>query len=283
VNFPQEETQIALDGKANRTPAFLQLNPFGQAPCLKLEGGQGVFESNAIARYVARLGDASNRQGKKDVQLYGSNLVDASRIDSFLDAAKGLEENVGYWAYKAMDLPFVKDLTPQFIEDKKAGAKKSLAGFEQALSDSKYLVGNSITLADICWWCSVWLGFKCCFTKEFLADYPKVSAHFRHLEGMKEFQAVAKTVLPTPTKVELKFSAPAAPARYHRIATITDGKQSVRLKLYPESRAADVQEAIRTRFRLGPDQRIVLTDSDDCDVVADGTLETGSYTLHVVG
>jgi len=101
---------------------------------------------------------------------------------------------------------------------------------------------------------------------------------------MREFQAVVKEKTPAVERApEIKFAVKAdLPARFHRIATITDGKQTMKLKIYAESRAPDVQEAIRVRFGLESQQRLVLTDAEDCDVVIDGTLETGNYKLQVL-
>jgi glutathione S-transferase len=285
AKLPSNDTDIELDGKANRTAAFLKINPFAQVPALKVEGPQGgVFESNSVARYVARSGDGK----KKDVRLYGSNIAEASRIDAFLDAVNSLEFNVGSWSYKAEDTEWSQDYTPEWIRERIAGAKKGLAGFETALKSSPFLVGNSLTLADIVWWCGVWRGFKFCFSREFLAAFPRCTAHFRKLEAMPEFQAIAKGKLPElEREPELKFKGVSAASaalsvRYHRIVTITDGKQSHKLKLYAENQAADIQETIRTRFGIDRSKRMVLVDQDGCDAIIDGTLETGKYTLQVV-
>jgi glutathione S-transferase len=262
AKLPNNDTDIELDGKANRTAAFLKINPFGQVPALKVEGSQGVFESNSIARYVARSGDGK----KKDVRLYGSNIFEASRIDAFLDAVNTLEFSVGAWSYKAEDTEWSQDYTPEWIRERIDAAKKGLAGFETALKASPFLVGKSISLADISWWCGVWRGFKFCFSKEFLAPYPRCTAHFRKLEALPEFQAVVKCKLPELERdPELKFKGVSAasaslPVRYHRIVTISDGKSSFKLKLYAENQAADIQETIRTRFGIDRSKRVVLVD-----------------------
>jgi len=55
-------------GKDNKTREFLAfVNPLGKVPALKTEDGS-VWESNAIARYVARLDD--NKSG-----LYGRSKI----------------------------------------------------------------------------------------------------------------------------------------------------------------------------------------------------------------
>ncbi|XP_031259607.1 elongation factor 1-gamma 2-like isoform X3 [Pistacia vera] len=57
-------------GVTNKSPEFLKLNPIGKVPVLETPDGL-VFESNAIARYVARS-NAGN-------SLHGSSLIDYVR------------------------------------------------------------------------------------------------------------------------------------------------------------------------------------------------------------
>jgi len=52
-------------GVSNKTTQFLDMNPLGKVPVLETPDGP-VFESNAIARYVARLNNNT---------LYGSSLI----------------------------------------------------------------------------------------------------------------------------------------------------------------------------------------------------------------
>jgi len=229
-------------------------------------------------RYVARLGDAS--QGAKKVALYGSNIYDATRIDSFLDSIACFEAAVGPWMYTASKQPWAR-FGREEVARHEGQTRKIMAGFDQALKENKFFVGNTLTLADIAWWCSVRRPFTLLFTKEYVKEIPHAVAHFRRLEAMKEFQSVVKESVVFPDAVNLEFphEVPAPPVRYHRLATISDGKQSMKLKLYPDSKACDIQEAIRSRFKLGEKQPLILVDEDNCDVVIDGTLETGNYKL----
>ncbi|KOM37831.1 hypothetical protein LR48_Vigan03g121300 [Vigna angularis] len=61
---------------SNKTPEFLKMNPLGKFPVLETPDGP-VFESNAIARYVARLNG--------DNALYLSTPIDNARIDQWID------------------------------------------------------------------------------------------------------------------------------------------------------------------------------------------------------
>ncbi|KAI3755156.1 hypothetical protein L1987_54951 [Smallanthus sonchifolius] len=62
-------------GVTNLTPEFLKMNPIGKIPVLETPDGF-VFESNAIARYVARL--------KTDTSLFGSSPIEYAKSNNGL-------------------------------------------------------------------------------------------------------------------------------------------------------------------------------------------------------
>ncbi|KRQ15859.1 glutathione S-transferase family protein [Bradyrhizobium manausense] len=124
-----------------KTDAFLAAQPFGNVPAAFGPGGEvGIFESNSIMRAVARLGAATH-------QLYGRDAYEASRIDGFLDVSLVFARDAQIYLL-ALSVGAV-DATIH------ARAKEAFAiymsGIEQALSPRRNtLVGNGITLADVC-------------------------------------------------------------------------------------------------------------------------------------
>ena len=74
------QSRRGFSGTLYKTDAFLQTQPYGTVPAaFSADGKIGVFESNSILRAVARSGSAEHG-------LYGRSPMQASRIDSFLDA-----------------------------------------------------------------------------------------------------------------------------------------------------------------------------------------------------
>ena len=59
-----------------KTAEFLAMNPLGKVPVLETSQGC-IFESNAIARYLARM--------RVDTQLYGATFFESAQIDSWID------------------------------------------------------------------------------------------------------------------------------------------------------------------------------------------------------
>jgi elongation factor 1-gamma len=128
-------------GRLYKTEAFLAAQPFGTVPAAFSPDGQtGIFESNSIMRAVARLGE-------KRFPLYGHDAYEASRIDSFLDASLVFARDAQLYL-----LSLMSGVVPPEIHAKASdGFTTYIGGIEQALSpDRTFIVGNNITLADIC-------------------------------------------------------------------------------------------------------------------------------------
>ena len=86
--------RAAGQGVTNKTPDFLKLNPRGKVPTLELPCGRGVFESNAIARYVARV------NGGGGAALFGANAREYAATEQWLDFAQNeVGSNVGAWLW----------------------------------------------------------------------------------------------------------------------------------------------------------------------------------------
>lgn len=125
-------------GTLHKTDAFLAAHPFATVPAaFSPDGATGIFESNSIMRTVARLGG----------MLYGRNPYEASRIDSFLDASLVFARDSQIYLLALRD--------PDFAADIHARAKEAFAiyaaGIDQALQpDRRFLVGDGLSLADIC-------------------------------------------------------------------------------------------------------------------------------------
>ncbi|KAI3832160.1 hypothetical protein MKX03_001016, partial [Papaver bracteatum] len=121
----------------NNTLEFLKMNPIGKIPVLETPDGP-VFESNAIARYVAHL--------KEGNPLLGSSLIE-----------------------------YVRHM---FLFFSIASLKRSLTAVNSYLASNTYLVGHCVTLADIIMVCNLFMGFSHLLTKSFTKEFPHVERYF---------------------------------------------------------------------------------------------------------
>ncbi|GLJ31986.1 hypothetical protein SUGI_0643960 [Cryptomeria japonica] len=154
-------------GVTNKTPEFLKMNPIGKIPVLETPDGP-VFESNAIARYVARL--------KGDNSLFGFSLIDYGHVEQWIDFSfSEIDINISRWYLPRIGYGVY---LPPAEEATIAGLKRGLGALNTYLATNTYLVGHFITLADIVMTCNLYLGFIRCMTKDFTKEFPHVERYF---------------------------------------------------------------------------------------------------------
>lgn len=154
-------------GVSNKTPEFLKLNPFGKVPVLETPDGP-VFESNAIARYIAKLDPEGG--------LLGISPYESALVEQWIDvAATELDANLSRWVYPLLGY---STYIEESSESALAAVKATLRVLNGHLASNTYLVGHSVTLADIILSCNLLTGVRVTFTKEFFTEFPHVERHF---------------------------------------------------------------------------------------------------------
>ncbi|XP_066329798.1 elongation factor 1-gamma 2-like [Miscanthus floridulus] len=192
------KVELAKDfqmGVSNKTPQFLKMNPIGKVPVLETPDG-AVFESNAIARYVTRL--------KADNPLYGSSLIDYAHIEQWMDfATTEVDANTGKWLYPRMGFyPYAAVTEESAI----AALKRAFGSLNTHLASNTFLVGHSVTLADIVLTCNLYLGFSRILTKSFTSEFPHVERYFWTMVNQPNFKKIigdakqTEAVPPVPKK-----------------------------------------------------------------------------------
>ncbi|XP_050204275.1 elongation factor 1-gamma-like [Mercurialis annua] len=173
-------------GVSNKTPEFLKMNPIGMVPVLETPDGS-VFESNAIARYVARL--------KNDNPLYGSSSIDYAHIEQWIDfSSSEIDANILAWIKPRIGrAPYL----PPAEEATIAALKRALGALNTYLASNTFLVGHSITLADIIMTCNLYLGFKHLMIKSFTSEFPHVERYFWTMVNQPNFKNVIGEVTQT--------------------------------------------------------------------------------------
>lgn len=145
-------------------------HPLGKVPVLETKDGC-IFESNAIVRYVARLGNA-NQHG-----MYGRSAYEQGQVDQWLDfATKEVEPNV---------LGFVLPLTvqtdkynPEEAKAVEAGTKSVLKAMDAILETRTFFVGERISAADVVLFCTVLPLFRNVADAAFRKPYTNVMRWF---------------------------------------------------------------------------------------------------------
>ena len=127
---------IASRSGATATPEFLKLNPAGQMPVVVLDDGRTLAQSNAILRYLAR-----------GSRFLPTDAYDAAKVDEWLFWEQySHEPSVAVARARVVyDGVAPADLDASLV----ARANKALDLMEQALTGRTFLVGESMTIADI--------------------------------------------------------------------------------------------------------------------------------------
>ena len=161
LNIPYESRLVSIFQGESHTDAFLKLNPAGAVPVLELEDGRAIAESNAILIYLAEgtlLLPADRFQRAKVAQwLFFEQYHVEPVIGSlrFWTLAGRLERN------QAM------------VQAKREAGARTLAALERSLAGTPFLVGDTLTIADIAVYAYGHGAEDCGFA---LADYPAVLA-----------------------------------------------------------------------------------------------------------
>ncbi|GJY23688.1 elongation factor 1-gamma-like protein, partial [Tanacetum coccineum] len=178
-------------GVSNKTPEFVKMNPMGKVPVLETPEGS-VFESNAIARYVAR-----------GSSLFGSSAIEYGQIEQWIDFSSfELDGNLRGWVLPRLGYAnYIKPVEESYI----ANTKRGLTALNTHLATHTFLVGDSVTLADIITTCNLFYGIKLLMPKSFTSEYPHVERYFWTMVNQPNFKKVtgeikqADAVLPLPS------------------------------------------------------------------------------------
>lgn len=180
LGLPVELVDVNLASGAHKTPAFLQLNLFGQVPVIQ-DGDVTLADSNAILVYLA------GRYAPNADAWLPRDPVRAAEVQRWLSVAAG---PLAFGAAAARVVVVFKRSTPD--DEALQRAHTVLAVMESTLQHSDYLVGDHPTLADIA---------NYSYTahapegRVALDAYPRVCAWLARIEALPGFVPMVKTPL----------------------------------------------------------------------------------------
>jgi elongation factor 1-gamma len=167
-------------GEHNKNADYIRnCHPIGKVPVLQTPEGY-IFESNAIARYVARLDKVHN--------LYGRNAFEAAQVDMWLDfTVTEIEPAANAWVGPVLGfVPYVKEHEEKAIEV----VQRALSGLDQQLETRTFLVGERVSLADIVVACALVPLYEHVMDPAFRATFPNVNRWFDTCVNQPEFAEV---------------------------------------------------------------------------------------------
>lgn len=134
--LPYDWIEIDTAKRQSRTPEFLAMNAAGQVPTVLLDDGRALAESNAIIRYLGR-GSA----------LVPADAFDQAKMDEWLFWEQYSHEP--YVAVCRYQMVYLGKPASSLDPEKVKRGYAALDRMEQQLAASKFLVGDSASLADL--------------------------------------------------------------------------------------------------------------------------------------
>lgn len=181
--------------KTNATPEFLAKFPLGKVPAFEGADGFCLSEGAAIAYYVASAGPRADQLlGTTDVKtaalvMQWSAFADAEIVPAALGVAMMTR-------YKFR--PFDQSTFDTHV----ANMVRALKRIEVALSgSSKYLVGSTVTLADIMVFGPLAFASAFLIDDAMRAEVPHVAKYLDELAALPEFVKVFGTVEKVQTRI----------------------------------------------------------------------------------
>jgi glutathione S-transferase len=180
LGLPFEIVNVDMMAGAHKKPDFLAMNPFGQVPVIE-DGDVTLADSNAILVYLTR------RYAQDAEQWLPGDALAAAQVQRWLSVAAG-QLAFGPAAARVIQL-FKK---PESPDDAVARAHALFAVMEQQLKDSRFLTGNTATLADIANYSYVAHAPE---GNVSLDAYPNVRAWLARIEALPRFVPMVKSAI----------------------------------------------------------------------------------------
>ncbi|MBO1039768.1 glutathione S-transferase family protein [Brucella pituitosa] len=131
-------TVSSLDG-STRTPEYLAKNPNGKVPLLELDDGRFIAESNAMLLYLAENTRYLPKDAYERALVYQWLFFEQYSHEPYVAVRRAL------MVYPER----ARDATPERLASTLVGGDKALAVMEEQLKKTPFLVGDSLTVADI--------------------------------------------------------------------------------------------------------------------------------------
>lgn len=179
LGLAPELIEVDLKAGAQKQPAFLALNPFGQVPVLVDDDGTVITDSNAILVYLAR------KTGRTD--WLPEDAAGAANVQRWLSVAAG-DVACGPAAARLVTIFGAKFNPDEVI----ARAHVLLGRLEAALAGRDWLVTDHPTIADVAIYSYV---ARAPEGNVDLAAYPLVRAFLRRIEALPGFTPFAETAV----------------------------------------------------------------------------------------
>lgn len=138
LDRPYHTEMISIFEGEGQQKDYLNINPTGAVPALRLEDGRTIAESNAILMYLA-----------DNTPYLPNDAYQRAVIGQWLffegESVQSTVATLRHWVLTGKD----KNRTQDLLNSKRSGSIKTLKILDKELSNNRYLGGPDYTIADI--------------------------------------------------------------------------------------------------------------------------------------
>lgn len=158
------------------TAEFKKLNPNTRIPVLVLPDGNTLVESNAILNYLAADSDFLPGDRFLRAKVLQWQFFEQYSHEPFIATARYINKYLGLPEERRAE-----------YEGKQEGGHKALSVMEQQLSSTDFLVGDSLTIADISLYAYTHVAHEGGFD---LSGYPAIASWIDRIEAQENYFAM---------------------------------------------------------------------------------------------
>ncbi|KAH6873813.1 elongation factor 1-gamma, partial [Thelonectria olida] len=152
---------------------FLSKFPPGKVPALERPNGFTLFECIPVAVYLAKQ--------DPNTKLLGTNLEDEATILKWASFANSeLLPPIMAWINPVIGKA---PSSPEILASVEKNSENMVSVVEKALAGKEYLVGDSLTIADLFVVAAIARGYQFVFKKKWAANHPAIHAWYMKLKG----------------------------------------------------------------------------------------------------
>ena len=173
LSKPYEWIHVDILKGETQDPKFVALSPNAKIPVLELTTGEVLSESNAIINYLAHDSDFIPDDPFKLAKMQQWQFFEQYSHEPYIAVARYIEKYLG--------LPQAR---LEEYKSKQTGGYKALDVMEKQLAETKYLVDNTITVADI----SLYAYTHVCHEGGFsLSNYPEIVQWIKRIQALPKY------------------------------------------------------------------------------------------------
>ncbi|MGV3000848.1 glutathione S-transferase family protein [Vibrio sp. E150_018] len=173
LNIQHDWQYVDILNKETQTSEFLSLNPNGKIPTIVFDNGQVLCESNAILSYFAEGTRYLPTDRYQKAKVYEWLFFEQYSHEPYIAVARFIQKYQGIPEHRLEE-----------YQSLQSGGHKALKIMEQQLSQSAFLVGNSISIADIALYAYTHVAHEGGFE---LTSYPNIERWIDAIESMEGY------------------------------------------------------------------------------------------------